>query len=279
MIDTVLLNYSVCGAGLPVVLLHGFPLSSEIWSKQRSDLSQNFMVITPDLRGHGLSKATGGIYEMDILARDVLALLDYLQIPKAVIIGHSMGGYVALAAWHQSPDRFLGLGLIASQDGADTEDIALSRHKTAEKVWLEGSEAIVNVMLPKLFSPGESPNVQVVESVKKMMALTPVSGIIGSLSGMASRADFSDELANIKIPVLILSGELDQIIPAAKAMAMAVKIRNSTLKIIPKSGHLPMLDNPEATSECMNEFLLTIEFRDQMHSGLLAVNDGTASYS
>src|ERR1700686_5415953 len=101
--DTVTLTYSEAGQGTPVVLLHGFPLSGVIWHEQRQRLSARYRVITPDLRGHGQSPAPAGVYEMNLLARDVLALLDSLNIKKAVIMGHSMGGYFALAAWKLAP--------------------------------------------------------------------------------------------------------------------------------------------------------------------------------
>src|SRR5476649_1131959 len=115
MSDTVMLNYVEAGQGTPVVLLHGFPLSGAIWHEQQKQLAEQYRVIVPDLRGHGRSPAPAGVYDMDLLARDVLALLDALQIQQAVIMGHSMGGYVTLAAWRIAADRFLALGLIASQ--------------------------------------------------------------------------------------------------------------------------------------------------------------------
>src|SRR5579871_5777811 len=118
MADTVKLHYSEAGQGAPVVLLHGFPLSSAIWQEQQRSLSDRFRVITPDLRGHGNSPAPSGAYTMESLAQDLLALLDSLGIAQAAILGHSMGGYIALAALKLAPERFTALGLIASQAGA-----------------------------------------------------------------------------------------------------------------------------------------------------------------
>src|SRR5947207_15861847 len=115
------LHYSEQGQGFPVVLLHGYPFSSAIWQTQQQGLSDHFRVITPDLRGHGQSPAPEGIYEMDQMAQDVLALLDSLNVQKAAIMGHSMGGYVTLAMWRLAPERFSALGLICSQAAADTE--------------------------------------------------------------------------------------------------------------------------------------------------------------
>src|SRR5947207_559617 len=146
MADIVKLHFSEAGEGTPVVLLHGFPLSSAIWHKQQQCLSDFYRVISPDLRGHGQSPAPAGVYEMETLARDVLALLDSLQITKAAFVGHSMGGYVALAAWTLAPERFLALGLIASQAAADTEEGRRGRFKMAEKVAAEGNQAVAAAM-------------------------------------------------------------------------------------------------------------------------------------
>ena len=118
MTELVKLHHSEAGQGLPVVLLHGFPLSSAIWRRQQQGLSDGYRVILPDLRGHGRSPAPAGVYEMEAMAADVFALLDSLDVKQAVILGHSMGGYVALAAWRLAPERFLGLGLIASHAAA-----------------------------------------------------------------------------------------------------------------------------------------------------------------
>jgi len=153
MANTVALNYSEAGQGTPLALLHGFPLSGAIWHQQQQ-LSDRYRVIVPDLRGHGRSPAPSGVYEMDLLARDVLAMLDALHIMKAAIVGHSMGGYVALAAWKLAPERFLALGLVASQAGADSEEGRQGRYKLANKVASDGSSAVAAAMIPKLFAQG-----------------------------------------------------------------------------------------------------------------------------
>jgi len=215
------LHYLESGRGLPVVLLHGFPLSGEIWQPQLKTLSERYRVIVPDLRGHGQTPAPQGVYRMDHLARDVFALLDALAIEQAVIMGHSMGGYVALAAWQQAPERFLGLGLVASQAAADTEEGRQNRYKLADKVAAEGSQALADVMVPKLFAPnlaGEAPCKGLARQL--ILAMHP-NGIIGSLKGMALRPDSGPLLPTISVPTLIVAGRQDQIIAPAKAEAMA----------------------------------------------------------
>jgi pimeloyl-ACP methyl ester carboxylesterase len=258
MIDTVKLHYSEAGQGMPVVLLHGFPLSSAIWHKQQDRLKDLYRVITPDLRGHGQSPAPAGVYEMETLARDVLALLDSLQIEKAVILGHSMGGYVVLAAWKLAPERFLALGLIDSQAAADTEEARQGRLRMAGKVAAEGSQAVATAMLPKLFAPALAVGDPMIEQVRQMILKTPRAAIIGSLNGMAVRPNAIATLATINIPMLILTGDKDQLIPRARAEAMTALLSKATLAIVENAGHMPMLERPEATTTAIRRFLSAV---------------------
>jgi 3-oxoadipate enol-lactonase len=255
MADILTLAYSEAGQGTPVVLLHGFPLSGAIWHEQQKQLSDRFRVIVPDLRGHGRSPAPSGIYEMDLLARDVLALLDVLLIKRAIVMGHSMGGYVALAAWKLAPDRFLALGLVDSQTGADTEEGRQGRYKMVEKVAAEGSKVAAEAMLPKLFAPNLSAGAPVFEQVRQIILNTSSAGIIGSLQGMAIRPDSSEILPKISVPVLILTGDKDQIIPLEKTKAMAATIPTATLTVVENAGHMPMLEQPQATTTALRDFL------------------------
>jgi 3-oxoadipate enol-lactonase len=253
--STVTLSYSEVGRGTPVVLLHGFPLSAAIWQQQQERLGEHYRVITPDLRGHGRSPAPSGVYEMDLLARDVLALLDALEIKKAAILGHSMGGYVTLAACKLAPERLVALGLIASQAGADTEEGRQGRYKLAERVATEGRKAVAEAMLPKLFAPHLPAAAPIVEQVRQMILNTEPTGIIGALMGMAVRPDCGPLLPNLSIPVLVLTGDQDQIIPPAKAKAIASAIRTATLTTVANAGHMPMLEQPEATTTAIRGFL------------------------
>jgi pimeloyl-ACP methyl ester carboxylesterase len=258
MTDVVKLHFSEAGQGLPVVLLHGFPLNSILWHEQQKDLSDRYRVITPDLRGHGASPAPPGVYEMATLARDVLALLDSLQIEKAAILGHSMGGYAALAAWSLASERFLSLGLIASHAWADTDEGRQGRLMLAQKVATEGSQAAAAAMLPRLFAHGRPEGDPLVEQVRQMMLATSRAAIIGSLNGMAVRLDLSASLKSIAVPTLVLAGGNDQIIPRARAEEMAALLPKATLAFIENAGHLPMLEQPAASTAAIRAFLDTV---------------------
>jgi 3-oxoadipate enol-lactonase len=258
MADFVPLHYSEAGEGTPVLLLHGFPLSGAIWHKQQQRLRDLCRVITPDLRGHGQSPAPAGVYGMDALAGDMLALLDSLDIAKAVIVGHSMGGYATLAAWRFAPERFLALGLVSSHAGADTEEGREARYRMADQVAAEGNQVVAAAMLRKLFAPRLPAGDPIIEPVRQMILHTAREGIIGALRGMAARPSSEAMLPTIGVPVLIIAGDKDQIIPPAKAEAIAAAIPKATLSIIANAGHMPMLERPEATTAAIIKFLSTV---------------------
>ncbi len=258
MPNPVTLHFTEQGQGTPVVLLHGYPLSSVIWHEQVESLSSEYHVITPDLRGHGQSPAPEGVYDMDLMARDVFALLDSLDVQKAVIMGHSMGGYITLAAHRLAPERFLALGLIGSQAGADSEETRQNRYKTAEKVFMDGSSVVANTMITKLFAPGFPMDDPIADQVKNIMLNIRPSGIIGSLKGMAARPDSGPTLPNVNVPVLIITGDKDQIIAPTKAEAMASAIPGATLATVENAGHLMMMEQPQATAMAIRNFLSTM---------------------
>jgi len=255
MADTVTLHYSEAGTGTPIVLLHGFPLSSEIWRAQRSGLSDRWRVITPDLRGHGKTPAPDGAYSMEAMAQDLLALFDSLRIPKAIVLGHSMGGYVTLAAAKIAPERLLAVGLVASQAAADTEEARQGRFKTIEKVAAEGNTVVAAAMIPRLFAPGADP--RIVDVARQMILNTPRAAIIGTLQAMAARENTEAVLAKMKVPVLLLAGEHDQIIPLVKSQSLAAAVPGAKLVVIEKVGHMPMLEDPARTTAEIGEFLRT----------------------
>lgn len=257
MANTIKLYFTEQGNGqaMPLVLLHGYPLNNTIWAEQQHRLSDHYRVITPDLRGHGKNDAPLGVYEMDLMARDVLALLDSLNIQQAAIMGHSMGGYVTLAAWKLAPERFVALGMIGSQAGADTEEARQNRYKMAEKVATEGSRPVAEAIVPKLFAPNLPQDESIIEQMRTIILSTKPDGIIGTLNGMAARPDFTGILSQIKVPSLILTGDSDQLIPKERSLTMAEAIPNATLATVENAGHMPMLEQPQATTMAIRNFL------------------------
>ena len=238
------------GESTPLVLLHGFPLSHGVWNKMMEHMD-GLDVITPDLRGFGESAVVDGAYSIADMADDVLALLDALKIEQAALVGHSMGGYVALAAARKSPARIAGLGLVSTQALADTPDRKAKRYVTAEQVGVQGSVFIANAMAPDLSADAAQHGTVLWEMILRQ----PAAGMMGALAAMAERPAATDLLPTLKFPVAILHGVADALIPVERAREMKAAIPQATLTELPDVGHCPMLEAPVETAKALKGIL------------------------
>ncbi|HEX6283364.1 MAG TPA: alpha/beta fold hydrolase [Pyrinomonadaceae bacterium] len=250
------LAYTDTGLGQPVVLLHGYPFNRSLWNEQVNALSNSFRVITPDLRGFGESDATPGAATMNRMAQDVAALLDHLEVSRAVIGGLSMGGYVALAFYKQFPSRVRALVLADTRAQADTEEGKQTRFQQAEKALAEGMAGIADSMLPKLLTPETvSKHPEVVKRVRDMMLKTKPEGAAGALLGMAEREDQTSLLSQISCPTLILVGKEDPITPVADSEKMHREIAGSRLAVIENAAHVSNLERTDQFNAELMRFL------------------------
>lgn len=254
------MTYEVAGQGLPLLLVHGFPLNKTLWEPQIKDLAVSVRVIVPDLRGHGASDPVPGEYSMDLLADDCFALLEDLgEEDPVVVCGLSMGGYIAFSFYRRYPQRVAGLILAATRAKADSPEARDSRDKMAAKVDEQGAGAIAEDLLPKMLSPHTlATNPELVERVKHMMANTSARGIKGALMGMKSRPDSTPTLIQIDVPTLIVHGEDDQIIPRQEAQDMHAAIQDAQMRLLPQAGHLLNLEQPDLFNQAIREFLQAI---------------------
>jgi pimeloyl-ACP methyl ester carboxylesterase len=247
------IEYDDIGNGVPLLLIHGFPLDRTLWRTQIAGLSQLYRVIAPDLRGFGQSSETDGeAVTMDQYAADLKALLDSVNVRQAVIGGISMGGYIALAFYAQYADRVKGLVLANTRAVPDSEEGKQSRLANAQKVGETGPGFFVESMAPKMLGPAARPEIKV--AVHSMMARQRAAGIASALRGMAIRPDRTALLRFATIPVLIISGTADVLIPPGDSETMHALIPNSRLVIIPDAGHLSNLDKSDAFNHVVREF-------------------------
>jgi pimeloyl-ACP methyl ester carboxylesterase len=254
------LAYDDKGSGPPIVLLHGFPFNRSIWDEQVAVLTDRYRVITPDLRGFGETPLPAdGASEMTDMARDVAALLDQLEIRRAVIGGLSMGGYVAFAYYRLFPLRTRGLILADTRPQADTEEGRAVRYQQAERIRAEGIGAVAQGLLDKLFS-SESIQLrpELVSRIREMILNTSTEGAAGALMGMAARLDHSYLLPQILCPALIVVGSEDKIVSVSDAELMHREIRGSHLTVIEDGGHLSNLEAPEEFNTSLLDFLRTL---------------------
>lgn len=253
------LAYSDQGSGLPVVFLHGFPLNRSMWAPQVAALSGSARVVTIDLRGHGESDAPLWRYSMEEFADDVAALLTHLGLAQVVLVGLSMGGYVAFAFARRHADRLRGLVLTDTRAQADTEEGRGGRFRVAQAAQAKGPGAVADLMLPKLLAPatlGSRP--ALVTQVRAMIESMSVSGIAGDLMAMADRPDSVSLLPSLACPTLVVVGEQDQATPVADARLMAERIPGARLELIPDAGHLPNLEQPALFNERLARFLASL---------------------
>ena len=255
------LYVDISGSGPPLLLIHGFPLNREMWHPQIETLSSIMKVIAPDLRGHGRSPPTSGPYPMDLLADDCAAVLNSLGIDKpAIVCGLSMGGYVAFALFRRYPSLIRGMILAATRAGADSPETKENREKAAASVEENGIQNVVDSMLPRLLAPqtySEQP--KLVEKVKTIMDQTSSQGMVAALKGMKTRTDATPILEEINIPVLILHGADDQLIPPSEAELMHSRIEGSQMEVIPNASHLPNLEQPGEFNQAVTRFLNSLD--------------------
>lgn len=226
-----------------------------MWRPLGSTLSGRLRV-APDLRVVGHELEHSALSGMGELADDLAAVLDVLEIEKAVLCGHSMGGYVALEMLRRHPERLSGLILCHTRAEADTADGRKARDEMADLVRRAGTSAVVERMLPKLFAPSSLEALpHVVEHVEAMISRNHAEGIIDALVAMKHRADSSDLLSTINVPTLVVAGAHDQLIPVGQSRAMAAAIPTAQFAVIPETGHLAPLEDPQATGRVLGEFL------------------------
>jgi pimeloyl-ACP methyl ester carboxylesterase len=245
------------GDGPAILFIHGYPLDHSIWSPQLEALD-GWRRIAPDLRGMGQSDAPDLGYSMATYASDLAALLDTLDVERAVLCGLSMGGYVAFEFLRRWRDRVTGLVLIATRAGADTVEGKRARDLAATQAREGGAVVIAEAMLPKMLAPG-APEA-LVERVRALMAATPVPGIVGALGAMRDRPDSTALLATLAgLPALAIAGGSDQLMPVSEMSAMAAATPGARLVVASGAGHLPTLETPSIVLEALRTFLAQVK--------------------
>lgn len=259
-LDHGFLAYVLNGIGIPLLFIHGYPLSGKIWKPQMEELSDIASLISVDLRGHGESYPFEGPYTMDLLADDCKRLIDNLNIKTPILVcGLSMGGYVTLALYRRYPQIFRGMILTSTRSGPDTLEAKLNRDTSIMNVRQHGVSLIAENMLPKMVSPMTlSSKPDLVNSIRDIMVETSVQGVVGALQGMRDRPDSTPILSQINFPVLIIHGADDQLISIHEAESMNIHIPGSRLINIPEAGHLPNLEQPEKFNRALRDFIQSL---------------------
>ena len=248
------------GSGTPVLLVHGFPLNVRMWRPQIDALGERWRLIAPDLKGAGDSEGPDddAAYTMDSYADELKGLLDELGIDKVVLVGLSMGGYVAFAFLRKYPDAVGGLVLADTRAEADPPEGVEKRSKQQEQVRSEGTAGLVEALTGALLSDYTKQNrPDVVTAVKDAMD-NHARSFTGELEAMKARPDSTDDLTKIDVPALIIVGEDDGVTPPDASRKMHEHISGSRLVVVPNAGHLSNLESPDEFNGALADFLGTL---------------------
>jgi 3-oxoadipate enol-lactonase len=248
--SSVEIAYGRLGRGVPLVLIHGYPLDHTIWEPLAALLESDFDLIMPDMRGFGASQMQDPSGSIDAYGSDVAVLLRQLQVPAAIVAGHSMGGYVALAMARSYPNVVTGLGLVSSQVGADTPERREGRIASAAKVMDEGVAPVATAMSAQLTA---DPRIQA--SMHDLILKQKPAALASALLAMAGRFDSRELLGKLTIPVVAIHGEDDQLIPVDRGREVRKLLPSADLVTVPGAGHLPMLENPEVVANALRLLL------------------------
>lgn len=248
---------------IPIIFIHGFPFSHKMWNfpgGQIDALSSTNRVIAYDLRGHGESEVGTGHYSIELFVDDLVAFMDHLHIPKAIICGLSMGGYIALRAVERNPERILGMVLCDTRSEADGNEAKIRRANGIKFIQTNGmkfyAQDYVKIVFASSSFNSHPESVKIIQSIVERTAST---SIFGTLLALAARTDTTLSLPNIKCPTLILVGEKDNLTPVSASEALNKAIPGSIMAVIPNAGHISNMENPVEFNKHLVEFVSTIK--------------------
>jgi pimeloyl-ACP methyl ester carboxylesterase len=239
-----------------VVLIHGFAENNQVWEQQQAYLSEQFIVIAPDLPGSGQTPLTEPL-SIESMADYVFTALQADGIENAVIIGHSMGGYVALALAEKYPAMIKGLGLFHSTAAPDSEEKKEGRLKSINIIEQYGGEAFIKQALPNMFSPVyKKQHPEQVEAYVSMGLQCPQESLIAYYRAMINRPDRTAVLSSLSVPVLFVIGKDDTAIPLKGVLTQVSMPQTSSTHIFDHTGHMGMWEVPEASRLLLQQFIL-----------------------
>lgn len=253
-LQNITMAYRDEGHGKTIVLLHGFCGSHKYWEKVIPVLSKGYRVIAPDLPGHGNSSFANQQHSIEDMAESIKELLDKLNIEQVTLFGHSLGGYITLAFAERYSNRLDGFSLVHSTAFPDSEEAKKGRIATIVKVTNSGIHSLIDGLVPKLFATDNlKKNASDVNVAKEIGYLTSSEGAIGTLKAIKDRPDRNHVLENTPLPVLLLAGEKDQIIPYKQTFSVTKD--NITHSLLKDTGHMSMYEAPEQLISEMKSFL------------------------
>jgi pimeloyl-ACP methyl ester carboxylesterase len=249
------IHYRKAGSGYPLLLIHGCPENGDLWQEVIDALAEECTVLIPDTPGTGESKLVSEYVNIGELAESMRAILKQEGVEKAVVAGHSMGGYIALALAAQYPEMIAGLSLVHSTATADTEEKKEARRKSISLIRKGGKEAFVKGMIPNLFAghfKKENPGIME-RQVQRAMAMEDGT-MIAFNQAMIDRPDRTEVLKTASFPVQFIVGKEDGVIPNDIIVKQKDLPRRSFVVAYEAVGHMSMIELPETLAADLKTF-------------------------
>lgn len=239
-----------------VVLLHGYLESLLVWDDFVPLLYKQVRVVTLDLPGHGISVVEGEVHTMEFLADTVAEALKSLGIARCTLVGHSMGGYVALALCERHPELLDGLVLLCSSPYADTPEKIENRRREIALVQAGKKDMLAHIAPSAGFAAANRTRMaDAIEDLVEQVFITEDEGIVALLNGMSARCDQNEMLRTTTVPTLFILGRHDDYIPAEAAEAMVAAHPQASVVWLENSGHMGFLEEPKACAAAILDFM------------------------
>ena len=250
-----IVTFSDTGKGRVVVLLHGFLGSHQIWEQTNTQLSKSYRVIAIDLPGHGNTDCFGYVHTMDLIAKCVKAVMDSLRLKKYVMVGHSMGGYVGLAYADLFPDNLKGLCLFHSSAYADSEEKKRDRTRSI-KIVKANHKIYTTEVIKNLFAAKNNKYLKTeIAFAQKIASKVSKRSMVAALEGMKDRPNRDLVLGMVHYPVMMVIGELDNVLPKDQLLEQSQLIKNKHVLYLEHDGHMGFLENPRVTVKALKKFI------------------------
>lgn len=250
------IHFEVKGKGRAIVLLHGFLEDKNMWNITVDELSKTYKTIAIDLPGHGKSESIGYVHTMEMMADMVKKLLDHLNLRRYIVLGHSMGGYVAMSIAELFPDNIKGIGLLHSSAAGDNENRKKDRMRLVELLKQNKKFDLPSVVIPGLFREEKNAyiNKQKALYIRRAKNISTKS-LIACLHGMKDRTEREIILKFAPYPVLFIAGLHDRLIPWQTVEKQSLMPRHSTFVILKNAGHMGQVEDKYVFANAIKSFV------------------------
>ena len=253
------INYSLQGSGETLVFLHGYLEYKEIWANYITRFSNKYRILCIDLPGHGGSEVIGTTHTMSEMAKLVKFIMDKTETKEAVIIGHSMGGYIGLSFVAQFPSCTKALVMFSSSALNDSTEKILARNRDIDMVNSNRTKLIIDQNIPNMFATQNLVKYKAtIEEIKIQVSQMPAQGIISALEGMKARVNYTDLIKTTDIPILFIAGRYDNLIQIDVSERQVQDVKNISFKVLENSGHMGYIEEEELSAQYILDYLKII---------------------